>query len=71
MSVQLSFDGVEDYVPRRCLVLFKIYNRALKDDEVRLLYEGLKVVEPIAEGIALVKRYPDRTEVSALVVSKA
>jgi len=48
----LDFDGVEDYCEVPVAVgMFRIYSRALSDEEVLMLHRGYRVVKPVAVGV--------------------
>jgi len=60
--VELDFDGVEDCCEVPVAVgLVKIYNRALRDEEVLVPYRGYRVVKPVAKGLFVMTRKRDKT----------
>jgi len=66
----LDFDGVYDYceVPV-VLGMFRIYSRALTDEEVLMLYRGYRVAKSAAVGLLVMSRKGDKTIFRGFVVS--
>jgi len=61
----LSFDGVDDYCEVPVAVgVFRIYNRALSDEEIR----GHRIAGPVAIGLFVIYKKGDLQYIMKVVV---